>query len=73
MKFNKGQTNVGQPDRVLRILAGLCLPAILFIEASSWRLPGLVGIAYLFTGITRWCPLYTWMGISTCRTQKPQE
>lgn len=73
MKFNNGQINVGQWDRTLRILAGLCLIAILFIEESAWRWIGLLGIAYIFTGITRWCPAYTWMGISTCRTRTTPE
>jgi len=72
-KFGKGPINVGQLDRVLRILAGLCLVAILFIEASLWRLVGLLGLAYILTGLTRWCPIYSWMGINTCNTKKPQE
>lgn len=71
--FSKGEINVGQFDRSLRILAGLCLVAILFIEDSPWRLVGLLGLAYILTGLTRWCPIYTWMGINTCRTKKPQE
>lgn len=69
MKFNQGQTNVGQWDRSLRILAGLCLIGILFIEESSWRWIGLLGITYIITGITRRCPAYTLMGINTCRTE----
>lgn len=72
-KFGKGQVNVGQLDRLLRILAGLCLVAILFIEASPWRLVGLLGLAYIFTGLTRWCPIYTWMGRNTCSTRKAPE
>jgi len=69
----KDKVNVGQLDRALRIFAGLCLIAILFIEDSSWRWVGLLGLAYLFTGITRWCPAYTWMGISTCSISKSKE
>lgn len=64
----KDKMNVGLWDRALRIFAGLCLLAILFIEDSNWRWVGLLGLAYLFTGITRWCPAYTLMGISTCST-----
>lgn len=69
----KDKVNVGQWDRALRIFAGLCLIAILFIENSNWRWVGLLGLAYLFTGITRWCPAYTWMGISTCSVKKSPE
>lgn len=72
-RFSKGEINVGQLDRALRILAGLCLVAILFIEDSPWRLVGLLGLAYILTGLTRWCPIYTWMGINTCSPKKPQE
>ena len=71
--FGKGAVNVGQLDRFLRILAGLCLIAILFIKASSWRLVGLLGLAYIFTGLTRWYPIYIWMGITTWRRKPPQE
>lgn len=73
MQLKKDKVNVGQLDRALRIFAGLCLIAILFIEDSHWRWLGLLGLAYLFTGITRWCPAYSWMGISTCSIKKPQE
>ncbi len=72
-RFGKDEINVGQFDRVLRILAGLCLVAILFIEDSPWRLVGLLGLAYILTGLTRWCPIYTWMGINTCSAKKTQE
>jgi hypothetical protein len=64
------KVNVGQWDRALRIFAGICLMAILFIEDSNWRRVGLLGLAYLFTSITRWCPAYTWMGINTCSRKK---
>ncbi len=73
MQLKKDKVNVGQLDCALRIFAGLCLIAILFIEDSHWRWLGLLGLAYLFTGITRWCPAYSWMGISTCSIKKPQE
>ncbi|PKO51525.1 MAG: DUF2892 domain-containing protein [Betaproteobacteria bacterium HGW-Betaproteobacteria-2] len=69
-RFSKGEINVGQLDRALRILAGLCLVAILFIEDSPWRLVGLLGLAYILTGLTRWCPIYNWMGINICSTKK---
>lgn len=71
--FGRGKANVGQLDRFLRILAGLCLVAILFIETSPWRLVGLLGLAYIFTGLTRWCPIYSWMGITTCRRKPAQQ
>ncbi|NTW50245.1 MAG: DUF2892 domain-containing protein [Chlorobiales bacterium] len=61
--------NVGQIDRILRIVAGLVIIAA-GIYFGSWL--GAIGIIPLFTGSTGWCPLYTPLGISTTG-DKPQQ
>lgn len=56
--------NVGSIDRILRILAGLALLSLVFIGPQTmW---GLVGLVPLATGLFRFCPAYTLLGVSTC-------
>lgn len=61
--------NVGQTDRILRIVAGILIIAA-GVYSQSWL--GLIGIIPLFTGATGWCPLYTPLRISTVG-EKPQQ
>lgn len=60
------KANVGNLDRVLRILAGLVLLALVFVLEGDVRWWGLIGIVPLATGLLRWCPAYTLFGISSC-------
>ena len=59
--------NVGQIDRILRIVLGLALIAGFFLNrdgAYSWLY--LLGIIPLATGLMSSCPLYSILGMSTC-------
>ncbi len=50
-------------ERVIRVLIGLGLIAIVFVGPKTpW---GWVGVIPLLTGFTGLCPLYTILGIST--------
>jgi hypothetical protein len=60
------KANVGGIDRVLRILAGAGLLALVFVLEGDARWWGLVGILPLFTGLFRFCPAYLLLGLSTC-------
>lgn len=62
-------TNEGTVDRTLRILVGLALIAspigVYGIEnAHAW---GWIGLVPLMTGLVGICPLYSLLGIRTCR------
>lgn len=57
--------NVGETERMLRILIGLLFIGLAFAFGGLWWL-GLLGIIPVFTGITGWCPVYIPFGISTC-------
>jgi len=51
-------------ERVIRVLVGLVLLAIVFVgPRTPW---GWLGILPLATGLSGTCPLYTVLGISTC-------
>ncbi|WP_294538250.1 DUF2892 domain-containing protein [uncultured Rhodoblastus sp.] len=56
--------NVGGVDRILRIVVGLVLIALVFVgPQTAW---GWVGLVPLLTGLIGWCPPYSMLGINTC-------
>ena len=59
--------NVGAFDRGIRVALGLGLLSLLFIRQDYSRWFGLVGLIPLFTAYLSWCPLYTVLGIDTCK------
>ena len=56
--------NVGTVDRVLRIVVGLVLIGL----AASGKVGvwGWIGVVPLLTGVFRFCPAYTLLGMNTC-------
>ena len=54
-------------DRVLRVVIGLVLLALVFVGPKT--LWGLLGLVPLLTGLAGTCPLYSLLGINT-RSQK---
>ena len=61
------KTNVGSADRLFRIALGLLLIALVFVGPKTpW---GWVGIIPLVTGLMRTCPLYSLIGVNTCKTR----
>lgn len=57
-------TNVGDTERMLRILIGLLFIGLAFALGGKWWF-GLFGVIPVFTGITGWCPGYLPFKIST--------
>jgi len=56
--------NVAYWDRILRVLVGLVLIALVFVgPRTAW---GHLGFVPLLTGLVGVCPLYRWLGITTC-------
>ena len=56
--------NVGAVDRMLRVVLGLALLALVFFGPKTpW---GWLGIIPLATALIGSCPVYTALGISTC-------
>jgi hypothetical protein len=56
--------NVGTIDRALRIIVGLALLSLVFVGPQTWW--GLVGLVPLFTGLVKYCPAYSLIGVNTC-------
>ena len=71
LTLNTEQTmkmNVGNIDRILRITAGIVLIALAATQTIG--LWGYIGIVPLLTGIFKFCPAYTLLGINTCPMDK---
>jgi hypothetical protein len=62
--------NVGTIDRVLRVVVGLALiaAAVGLFGAAYQTVWGWIGLIPLATGLVGWCPLYTALGVKTCRS-----
>ncbi len=60
------KTNVGGVDRALRVLIGLGLIAWAgLFQGPVWAY---VGVLPLLSGLLRWCPAYSFLGVCTCRS-----
>ncbi|MBW8785941.1 MAG: DUF2892 domain-containing protein [Novosphingobium sp.] len=57
--------NVGSIDRILRIVVGIVLIALVFVGPHTpW---GWLGLIPLITGLASTCPLYSVLGLGTGR------
>ncbi len=63
------QKNMAMWERCMRVVFGLGVLSLLFWGPKKlWALLGLIPLS---TGISGWCPLYSVIGISTKRSDKP--
>ena len=67
------QTNVGNLDRIARVVIGLILLSLPLWLDSPWRWLGLIGIMPLATGLAGRCLGYRLLGVSTCPMKKPAD
>lgn len=59
------QANVGGIDKVVRIIGGVILIALAATNmVGVW---GWIGVVPLLTGLFNFCPLYSLLGIKTCK------
>jgi sulfite exporter TauE/SafE len=56
--------NVGSTERLLRIIVGVVIIALGIYYGSWW---GVIGLVPLLTGLSRFCPLYSMLGMNTCK------
>ncbi len=65
------KANVGNIDRALRITVGLVLVGL----AATGKIGplGYLGVIPIATGLFRFCPAYTLLGIRTCPLPRDQK
>jgi hypothetical protein len=54
--------NIGKTDKIIRIVLGIAILIIGYMNHSWW---GLVGLVPLGTALLGYCPLYTLLKINT--------
>lgn len=67
------KSNMGIIDRIIRLIAVIVIAVLYFTEAIEGRLAlilGIVAIAFAITSFVRFCPLYWFLGIKTCKSKK---
>jgi len=62
--------NVGSVDKVVRFIVGLALLSLLFFMNGNLKYLGLIGLVPILTATVSFCPLYSIVGIKTCKTRK---
>lgn len=66
------KTNMGSTDKVIRILLAVVFAVLYFTGTVSGTL-GIILLAlggvFLATSLISFCPLYTLVGINTCKTK----
>jgi hypothetical protein len=67
------QPNIGDFDRMIRVVAGVLLLSLLFFLEGELRWLGLIGLVPLITGLVRRCPLYAASGINSLSADSPNK
>lgn len=60
------KANLGSIDKILRVLIGIALLALVFMLEGPARWLGLIGLVPLATAAFGFCPAYALFGLSTC-------
>lgn len=65
--------NMGNTDRIIRVILALVLAALYFTGTITGTL-GIVlvvlGVVFVLTSLVSFCPLYTLVGLNTCPSTK---
>jgi hypothetical protein len=59
------QANIGNTEKIIRIIVGVAIIAAGVIFQSWW---GAIGAIPLITGLINYCPAWSIFGINTCKT-----
>ena len=66
--------NLGQPDRILRLVAGIVAAVIAWLYGGGWPVLGpvlwVVAAVLILTAALATCPAYRLFGLSTCPLKK---
>ncbi|EMT45485.1 MULTISPECIES: DUF2892 domain-containing protein [Anoxybacillus] len=60
------KANVGSVDRIIRLILGVALLGLFFLEGNI-KYVGILGIVLIITAFVRFCPLYVPFRINTTK------
>lgn len=72
-KTNIMKANMGNTDRIIRIIAGLAIGALYFFGVISGVVAtvlGVLAVVFVLTGMISFCPLYAPFKLSTKKSQE---
>ena len=59
------EKNIGSIDKIIRVLIGLVLVALVFVGPQTpW---GWIGVPFILIALVGICPIYKIIGVSTCK------
>ena len=68
--------NMGNTDRIIRLVLAGILALLWFqnIVTGTWAIVALAAAAiFLITSLVSLCPIYSLLGINTCKVKKPRQ
>lgn len=66
------KSNMGVIDRIIRLLAVIVIAILYFtetIEGKPALILGIIAVVFAITSFVRFCPLYWFLGIKTCKSK----
>lgn len=67
------KTNMGGSDRIIRIVVAVVIGVLFYMNSIEGTLAYIllaVGGIFALTSIVSFCPLYTLVGLNTCKVKK---
>ena len=67
------KANMGTADKIIRVLIAVLIGVLIYTNVLSGTLAivlGVLGIVFVLTSLVSFCPLYTLVGIKTCKTKE---
>lgn len=64
--------NMGNTDKLIRLVVAAIIAVLFYTGAISGTLAiilGIVAIIFTLTSLISFCPLYTLLGVNTCKTK----
>lgn len=64
------KANMGLADKAIRVLLAVLAAVLIYLKVltGTWAIiAGIVAIVFIFTSLISFCPLYTVLGIKTCK------
>lgn len=64
--------NMGDTDKLIRLVVAAIIAVLFYTGAISGTLAiilGIVAIIFTLTSLISFCPLYTLLGVNTCKTK----